>query len=190
MVGFLDAGQLPLDGHLDAEFLEDREQFPPLVVPPQTDEPRAASVSVQRSSHGVGQERGQVVYRGSAVNRHVGQERIALLGDDHPHVMRIVLHDRLGQRLEVGFPGLIDLREPFQAALDEGRTLAELEFLLSHGVIPRRCVGCGRSSSYPNAPVHGADEPWRPLRHEAGGEERPNIDTSNSGSAAGSPQSS
>ena len=48
----------------------------------------------------------------------------------NPEVVRLGLHDRLGQRLEVSFPGVVALGEPFQAALDEGHALAELEFLL------------------------------------------------------------
>jgi hypothetical protein len=34
MIRYLDARELPLDGHLDAKSLKVREEFPPLVVPP------------------------------------------------------------------------------------------------------------------------------------------------------------
>jgi hypothetical protein len=133
-IGFLDAGELPLDRHLDTQFLEDREQFSPLMVPSQVDELGPSGVPVQRSHHGVGQERGEVVHRGPPMGRQVGQERVALLGDDHPEVMRLGLQNRLGQRHEVGLPGVGDLGEVFQAALHERRVLAQLELLLfGHG---------------------------------------------------------
>jgi len=35
-----------------------------------------------------------------------------------------------GNASEVSFPGVVASGEPFQAALDEGHALAELEFLL------------------------------------------------------------
>src|SRR5262245_3605307 len=44
--------------------------------------------------------------------------------------MRLALRDRLGQRLKVRFPGFVLLAQPLQAALHEGRTLAELQLLL------------------------------------------------------------
>ena len=94
---------------------QDREQFSPLLVPPQTDEPWATGVPVQRSPHGVGQERGEVVDRGPAVDVQVGQERAALLGDDHPEVVVSVCIIGLGKRLEVGLPGLVDLGEPIRS---------------------------------------------------------------------------
>ena len=109
------------------------------------------------------------------MNRQISQKRPTLLRDDHALVVRLGLHDRLGQRLEVSLPGIATLGEVFQVALDERHALTEFQLLFSHGVTPRRCVGCWPSPSYPNAPVQRADEPWRPLRHEARGEERPNI---------------
>ena len=130
LVGFLDAWQFSFDRHLHAEFLEEGEQFPPLAVPPQANHRGTASGPVQRSLHGVGQERGEVVDRGPSVNRRVGEQNTALLCDHHPEVVRLVLHDRLGQCLKVGLPGFVTQGEPFQAGLDEGHALAEIELLL------------------------------------------------------------
>src|SRR5262245_39984923 len=133
----LDARQLPLDGYLDTEFGEYRKQLTPLVVPSHSYSFGTASVPVERPTHGMSQERGEVVDRGPAVNRHVGWKRPTFLGDDHPQVMRLALHDRFGQRLEVGLPGFVAGGERFQATLHEGHTLAELELLLfGHGLSP------------------------------------------------------
>src|SRR3954469_19243375 len=44
--------------------------------------------------------------------------------------MRLVLSHRLGQRLEVGLPGVVALGEAFQVTLDEGHALAEFELLV------------------------------------------------------------
>jgi hypothetical protein len=57
----------------------------------------------------------------------VGQERAVLLRDDNPKEVGL-LH-RLRQFPEVNLPGVVALPERFQAALDEGCPLAELELL-------------------------------------------------------------
>ena len=81
VVGLLDLGESLLDGDLDPDpdLSQVREEFPPLLVPPQADELGPVGVPVQRSPHGVGQERGEVVDRGPAVDRQVGQERAVAL---------------------------------------------------------------------------------------------------------------
>jgi hypothetical protein len=43
--------------------------------------------------------------------------------------MRLVLRQRLGQRPEVGLPGVVLLREALQATLGEGRALADHQLL-------------------------------------------------------------
>ena len=75
-------------------------------------------------------ERGEVVDRWPTWNSQLCQKPAILLLDDHPEVVRSTLHDRLRQRLEVSFPGIVVLGKPFEAGLDEGHPLAELEFVV------------------------------------------------------------
>ncbi|MHB1424805.1 MAG: hypothetical protein ACYC3I_16665 [Gemmataceae bacterium] len=93
------------------------------------DAPGAVGTLGQRAAHGVGQQRGEVVDAGPALDVRIGQEEAVRLSDDKAQVVRLGLRDRLGQRPEVGLPGFILLAQPLEAALDEGSPLAQLQFL-------------------------------------------------------------
>lgn len=102
----------------------------PMVVPPDVDAPGPVRFPGQRAAHGVGQQRGEVVDARPAFNVRIGQERTVRLGDDQAKVVRLGLRDRLGQRPEVGLPGVVLLAQPFQPSLHEGGALAEFQVVL------------------------------------------------------------
>jgi hypothetical protein len=95
---------------------------------PDVDAPGPVRFPGQRAAHGVGQQRGEVIDAGPALDVRIGQERAVRLRDDQAEVMRFVLRDRFGQRPEVSFPGAALLAQPLEAALDEGSTLTQLQF--------------------------------------------------------------
>src|SRR5260370_24372748 len=97
------------------------------------DAPRSMRPSGERSFHGLGEQGGEVFGVGRVFDRDFSQSRAAPLLDDHAEVVRVVLHHRLWKRPEVGLPCVVLLPQALEAALDEGRPLAEREGLLLSG---------------------------------------------------------
>jgi len=73
----IDLRQVVLNGKLDADFFETGKQFPPMVVSPQQGSAGATGINFgNRSPHGVGQKRGEVVHGGPILD--------LLMGDQNP----------------------------------------------------------------------------------------------------------
>jgi hypothetical protein len=68
----------------------------------------------------------------------VGEQEAVRLCDYHAQVFCDRLCHRLGKCLEVGLPGFIFLREPFEASFDERRSLPKFEWFVfaGHGDLP------------------------------------------------------
>lgn len=62
LVGFFDLWKFPFFLHFDAEFLQMRKKFPPLVMSSQEDMCGSVRIIGRRASHGIGQEFGEVIY--------------------------------------------------------------------------------------------------------------------------------
>jgi hypothetical protein len=74
LVRLLHRRKLPVDGNLDADFRQVREQFPPLRVDPDVEAPGSMGTPAQGSPHGVAEQRGHVVDRGPALDLGIGQQ--------------------------------------------------------------------------------------------------------------------
>jgi hypothetical protein len=99
-------------------------------VAPDVDAAGPVGAFRERALHGLGQQRSQVVYGGPALDFQLGKVEAIWPGDHHAEVMRCALCQRLWQRPEVRFPGLILLRQALEAALhEERRAFAQLQLL-------------------------------------------------------------
>jgi hypothetical protein len=107
LVGFLHLREFRSSRNLDAECVQVRKKFSPLLVSPDMNAPGTMRRFGQWSAHGLDQKRSHVVAAGSALDMALGQHRTILLHDDHAQVVRLGLHDRLRQRPEVGLPGVV-----------------------------------------------------------------------------------
>jgi len=103
------------------------------------------------AAHRTGEHPGEVVDREREIDEIIGEDEIRGLADhgaDPTHSTTTFPLFRLGVRLEVGFPHILDLREALEVRLDEAGTLAELELIRSHRsgsstTIPESGLVCG-----------------------------------------------
>jgi hypothetical protein len=114
------------DGSHNAQFFQLRENLLPLSMTSEMNAAGSVSGSSQRLAHCFGEKGCQVVRRWLALDRLVGQHGTVSLIYNETEVMRLGLHHRLRQRSEIGFPGLVLLRQALEASLIEAGAFSQL----------------------------------------------------------------